>query len=164
MMAWFATRPPRERALILVALVLGLGAVIWLFGVVPLREAKATAALSHASAARAHDVVIAARQQALLQREREMAGGSAPAAGVASGNLRTLVVQSARTAGLPLTRIQGDTEGAVSLTFEAVDPPLLFGFLLDLESRFGVVVQRASLTQDPDGTVRAVVEFGGGEG
>ncbi len=162
MTEWFSARPLRERVLIVLALGLALVALAWQAILVPVREARSSAAVRYEAAARLHQGVVVAHQKALLEQGQAAAGsGQQP---VATDNVRTLVVETANAAGLPLTRIQGNGTDTVSLTFEAADPQMLFGFLIDLQSRFSLIVQRASLTQDPGGTVRAVIEFGDGEG
>ena len=154
-MAYWTSRPVREKALIGVAILLA-GLTLLQFAFVrPLMAARANASLALETASRQLDVVTAE----LMAGPHVSAGTGLAQAG--SGNLRSDLLQLANGRGLAVSRLQAAEDGRLILQFEQTVPTLVYTWLADAEKRFGVTPERVSMFAEADGTVRASFEFSG---
>jgi general secretion pathway protein M len=142
-MTWWRRLSQREQLLVAIMLVLLLGVGLWLGIVRPLaalrddlttRQTMADATLT--------DVTSMGRQ---IRTARATAGPQLP--------LLERVRTSADAAGLTLEQLEKAGDGSVTLRIAAVRSPALLGWLADLETRQGVVVDRLSATRNDDASL-----------
>jgi len=151
---WWQTRQPRERRLLTVGAVLVAGVALVQGAWLPLERARQRAADDHAAA---RTLLAGVEQAAALARQ---AGAQAARHGDAP--LRATVIETARGAGLTITRLEPQGE-ALAVWLDAVAAPALHGWVLALGDTHGIRVARASLRRNDDGaTVRAQLLFRGG--
>jgi general secretion pathway protein M len=148
---WWRSRTPREQRLLLV--MFGLLAVVlaWLLVVRPLGDALSAAKERHGAA-----VVALAEAKARAAAIGE-AQGSRPS--VLSGPLDALISQSATEAGFPVTRLDREGAGRVTLVVSAARPQALFGWVNEMESARGVIVERLKASANSDQTLSVQVTF-----
>lgn len=147
---WFGGLQSRERQLVSVAAVI-LGAAVLFLLVEPLFKAtdRARQRVDEKS------LDLAALQQA---RSEVQALGGVRAANTQKSPLVVIIDRSSSSAQLApfLKRNQPDGDNAIRVTFEAAPFVRLVDFLVDLESRHGLVLSNATLNKaDTQGTVNA---------
>lgn len=155
LLAMWHARPPREQMLLSVlgALLIGLG--YWLLVLAPAR----------AGAQAARDRYVAA-SESLMEVEAGVArisGLSGVAANTGPGNagsLRAELARSAEAAGLKITRLQPDNDGAVAVWLEPAPPPAVFAWIGGLYRDGGISVKRLSLAKGENGLAQAQIAFG----
>jgi len=156
MMQYWTERSDREKALLALAGALVIVALAQ-FGIVrPLTAARAEASLALEAASRQLDVVSAELAARTTQ-------GGAPGAAVSSSqNVRADLLQLANARGLSVSRLQTTDEGRLILQFEQAAPTLVYAWLADADTSFGIVPERVTLFAETGGYVRASFEFNGG--
>lgn len=145
---WWRARAPRERvllALMVVALALFVG---WYGLVAPLLSWRDAAAGRRADAALA-----LARVEADLAEIAALRQARTP-----NRDPESMLLDSAREAGVAVSRHRRDDSGARVLGIDAVDAPALFAWLDVLRSEHGVGPQRL-LLEKADGRLRAELVF-----
>lgn len=158
MMNWWMERTERERWLL--AGVGGLLALLmlWQFFYRPVVDYHRDAEQSYAAAQdRLEDMQQAASQVAALQGR---SSGEARDAGGQS--TRSLVMASAQAAGLAVTRLQPGEDDSLTVWIDDADARLVYDWLVALQEKFGVSVQKASLSaNDGAATIRAQLQLAG---
>ncbi|MFN3910540.1 type II secretion system protein GspM, partial [Hyphomonas sp.] len=76
---------------------------------------------------------------------------------------RTALVELARRRGIEISRLQTRDDGNIVLQIETAPAPLVFAWLMEAEQSFNASPVRANMSEDGAGTVRASVEFEGGQ-
>ena len=143
--AWWRLRSLREQRLLLVMMALFAITILWLGLVRPLGDRLAAARGRHASAVLALAAVRAQADSiaALEHRAR-------PPVGLAVG---TLVQRAAGEAGFADAVVAPDGVGRADVTIPAVRTPTFFGWIADLQRRYGLVVDRLSVRTNSDATL-----------
>lgn len=144
-------RAPREQMLLAVLGMLLAGLGYWLLVFSPSRAA--------AQAAQARFV---AASQSLLEVEAGVAALSGTAAAPAranGGSLRAELARTAEAAGLKITRLQPDNDGAVAVWLEPAPVGALFGWMAGLSQEQGIVVKRLTLAKGEAGLAQAQIAF-----
>jgi type II secretory pathway component PulM len=141
MMDRFNQFAPRERAILVVGVLLAVTIVLWSFVWSPLRDGTNELNAS---------IGESARQLVDLRRAANLQSSSAPA--FASGSAPTLlflVDETARPLGLAasFTRTSPDGADAINLTIRDARFERLIGWLIDLEQNHGVSVATTSFTR-----------------
>lgn len=151
---WWASRTPRERALlgVLAALILAIG--FWYGLVAPLRRAE-TAAQDR------HDRAVA-RLLAVSASTQEVAALQTRATGPSGGVLAGAVTQTALANGVVLSQQTLSPSGDLVVTVATADPAAAFRWIASLQRDHGVEIQALALNRNPDRTLRLQVRFGGG--
>lgn len=147
---WHA-RAPREQKLLAVLGVLLAGLGYWLLVLAPAR-----------AAAQAAQVRFVAASASLLEVEAgtaQLLGGSAAPARVNGGSLRAQLAQSAQAAGLKITRVQPDSDGAVAIWLEPAPAGSVFAWMGGLYREKGIAVKRLTLAKGEAGLTQAQVAF-----
>lgn len=142
---WFEALEPRERALVSLAAALLVVVIIYLAGLKPLLDQTAR------SAAQVAD------QQQLLDELSQLAARRGPQQGAAAdvqGSDQSLVLvvdRSTRSQGLAayLKRNQPDGADSIRLRFEDAPFDNLLGWLVELESRYGIAAVAANIDRSP---------------
>ncbi len=150
MRAWFDDLQPRERGLVSIAAVVLAAAVTFLL-FEPLFTATGRA--HQRVAEKTADLEALARARAEVQ-----ALGGVRAANTQGSPLVVIIDRSSSSAQLApfLKRNQPDGDNAIRVTFEAAPFIRLVDFLVDLETRHGLVLSNATLNKaDTQGTVNA---------
>jgi general secretion pathway protein M len=146
---WWRTRSLREQRLLLA--MFGLLAIVlaWLLIIRPLGDALSQARERHGRAVLA---VAEARAQA------QAITGLNRSAPVDQGvPVDTLISRSATEAGFPVTGIQRENSGAATVTIQSVRPQAFFGWVNQMESRNGLIVERLSATTNSDQTLAVTI-------
>lgn len=144
-------RAPREQMLLAVLGVILLAMGYGLFVLSP----------AH-SAARAAKARFAAAAVSLREVEAGLAqlSGVAPALKRAQGgSLRSELARSAQAAGLKVTRLQPDSEGAIAVWLEPAPPAVVFGWIGTLSREEGISVRRLTLSKGEAGQVQTQIAF-----
>ncbi|MFM6853736.1 MAG: type II secretion system protein GspM [Sphingopyxis sp.] len=144
--SWWATRQPRERALIAVAAALTGAVLLWY----PMASAMAGADARYAQMVDQHAAMttrIATLNQ--LKQDRRRDAGTAISR---DGALNMIVAQSAAERGFTLSRNDAAGDDAVSIAIANGRAPGLIGWVATLEEQ-GLVTTELSLRPNPDGTV-----------
>lgn len=152
--AWWESRTPRERVLLLImaALIAAMG--FWFAVVAPLRNAEAAAEERYARAVtRLMSVSATTEEVAALQAVRS--------SGASSQALAQVVVQTALANGVALSR-QTPAPGGLAVTIETADPGSAFRWIASLQRDHGVSVSILVLGRNPDRSLRLQVKFAGG--
>lgn len=159
MMEWLQERSPREKALLIGAIILTAIILFTLIVVGPVLRANSDANLRYQNTARALDSVVLGINQIQAAQVR---GRSEVASAVLSPDqIRARIVASAQTTGLAPTQLRNESDGSVSAVFRDTDSRLLFAFLQLLSTREGVTPKVATLTRTENGLVSATFEFVG---
>jgi type II secretory pathway component PulM len=148
MSAWWDARTAREKVLLLGAAALAAVIVYWQLLFTPLHQAAEDAQRRHAVAVADLRAVEAARA----------ALDAAPAQAPRISSVRA-ELRSAADAGLVLSRMQPEANGAVTVWFEPAPAPVLFGWIAQLSRERGVSVSRIAVEQAGEGRVQAQATF-----
>ena len=150
---WWRGRTSREQRLMLAMFAL-LGLVlVWLLIVRPLGDARSRAYERYADAALA---LAEARAQARLISTFER---SAPASlGEPIGDLLS---RSATEAGFPIARLEPEGPNQATLVLASVRPQAFFGWVAQMESSRGLIVERLNATTNSDRTLSVQITFRG---
>lgn len=155
MIQFWSSRSPRERMLILAAAVI-VGLLLLSTSVVrPLRAAHLEASTMLLKSASTLELVDQAAQSARAE------GKARPR--LSDAELRTALVELARRRGIEISRLQTRDDGNIVLQIETAPAPLVFAWLMEAEQSFNASPVRANMSEDGAGTVRASVEFEGGQ-
>lgn len=148
---WWRTRTLREQRLLLAMFGL-LGAVLaWLLILRPLGDALSEAREWHGDAVIA---VAEARAQAAAIAQLQNAAPVRLSAPVA-----TIVGQAATAAGFTPTRVEAEGGDRVTIVISAVRPQAFFGWVGQMESGQGLIVERLSATANSDQTLAVEATF-----
>jgi len=135
-------RTPRERTLIYGLIGLSVFFVIWMLLIGPLMSAKTIAQSQQAGAFR--DLQVVRSGAAILQ----------PVSSAPQQKLdQTLLVQKTREAGVNLSRLQPDPNGALRIWSEAIESAKLYSFLQTLTQSYAVNITRIQIDRRDDGLV-----------
>jgi general secretion pathway protein M len=130
---------------------LGLSAIVlvWLLLVRPLGDSLSAARERHAEAAR--ELAEARAQAALISSlERTSPGPQQEPVDV-------LISRSATEAGFPIARLEREGSNQATLVLGSVRPQAFFGWLGQMESSRGLIVERLSATTNSDQTLSVQV-------
>lgn len=149
--SWWRTRTLREQRLLLA--MFGLLAVVlaWLLIIRPLNDALSEARERHGRAAQA--VAEARAQVELIQNLQR-----APATPLA-GPLDSVISQSATEAGFTVSRVEREGANSATMVVDAVRPQAFFGWVDQMESSRGLIVERLRATANSDQTLSVQVTF-----
>lgn len=150
--AWWSLRSPREQRLLLVMAALFVLVFAWIGIIRPLGDGLADAQARHG---RAIIALAAARDQADAIRALERGAVATPAIA-----LPELVDRAAREAGFPAAVAVPDGNGA-RLTIPAVRAQAFFGWVADVERRYGLVVDQLTVRTNADATLAVEVGLRG---
>lgn len=146
-------------------LIYGAGALLLVFLLVflvfnPLRSARDSADQFEADAERQFIEVSALARQAKSLRGNgsEAAGGRRLERDVST---RVLISRSARSAGITISRIQPNDNGALTLWIDSVASQSFYVWVRGLDEDYGLAPDNVSLQSQPSGTLRAQIQFPG---
>jgi general secretion pathway protein M len=142
---WWRELSRREQRLLLVLGALFVLVLAWLLVLRPLGDRLATARERHNEAV----IALADARAAAAAIGRLEKSSPAPL----GGPLEQSVSQSASAAGFQLSRIQSDGAGRVTLAIEAARPQALFGWVGEMETARGLVVERLTASSNSDRTL-----------
>lgn len=148
---WWRTRTLREQKLLLAMGALAIVVLAWLLVVRPLNDALSEARERHGAAALA---LAEARAQAAMVSGLENAR---PAD--LGGPLDSLLMQTASEAGFQVARIDRAGAYQATLAIDAVRPQAFFGWVNQMESGRGLIVERLRATTNSDQTLAVEVTF-----
>ena len=148
---WWRGRTTREQRLLLVMFALLALVLAWLLIVRPLNDALSGAKERHGAA-----VVALADAKARAAAIGE-AQSDRPA--VLNAPLDVLISQSATEAGFPLTNLQREGTGRATLSVASARPQAFFGWVAQMESARGLIVERLRATTNSDRTLAVEVTF-----
>ena len=141
-----SSHTPRERGLILAAiLLLGVFAV-WQFGIRPVLAQKTAAMQNQQMALRDLDIV----QRGLPSLS------SAPQSAKAPFD-RAAVISEARNANVAISRVQPAPDDGLQVWFEDTEAPNIYRMLSQLTSQYNVTIVRVQMTRRDTGRVSAQV-------
>lgn len=154
--SWWADRTDREQRLFVAAGALAALLAAWQLVLAPLTQLRADARAGLSAAERTLAAVEAGAREIGAARAASDGGARDQAP------LSTVVVRSARTVGLALTRTEPQQDGGLSVWVEDVRAPVFYAWLAEMERSAGVGVRRAAVQRDgPDGRLRANVVLAG---
>ena len=156
MIALWEARSPRERLLLLDALVLAISLIANLLVVSPLRQARADAFANLSVSSRTLDALSVALPDVSSEE------GSRAAAVLPAEQLRSRLVDIATEKGISVSRLQTGQDGEIVIHFDSATAPLIFSWLSQAENETGAKPQHVSIFSGQDGAVRASFEFRGG--
>jgi type II secretory pathway component PulM len=142
---WWRARTLREQRLLGFAGLLLTGMVLWLGVARPLNRTLDSVRERHALALRALGEALA---QADAIRKLQQAPRATPAA-----PLLPLLRRSAEEAGFGAVRVAPEGPGAVRLVIGAARPQVVFGWLITLARRQGLVVHELKARANSDATI-----------
>ena len=148
---WWRGRTTREQRLLLVMFALLAVVLLWLLIVRPLGDALSRARERYADAALE---LAETRAQARLIGQLESNGPTRLAEPIDS-----LVNRAATEAGFPVARLDREGEGQATLVLASVRPQAFFGWLSQMESGRGLIVERLNTTTNSDRTLSVQVTF-----
>jgi general secretion pathway protein M len=149
--AWFRSRSAREQKLILAMLALAALVLAWLVVVRPLGDALAAARERHGAA-----VVALAEARSRSETIGRLEKSRPPAL---VEPLAEALSRAAAEAGFPLSRIEPEPTGAVTLAFAAARPQAFFAWVEAMERGRGLIVERLTATSNSDRTLSVQVTF-----
>jgi general secretion pathway protein M len=149
--SWWRTRTLREQRLLLATAGLLALVLAWLLVVRPLGDALATARERHGEA-----VVELAEARAAAAAIGRLEG-DAPS--TLPGPIDTMINQSAADAGFQVARIDREGANRATLAIAAARPQAFFGWVGQMESDRGLIVDRLSATANSDKTLAVQVTF-----
>lgn len=149
--AWFRVRSRREQRLILAMLALAALVLAWLLVVRPLGDALAAARSRHAAA-----VIALAEARSRGEAIGRLEKSRPPPLGEPLGGM---LARAAGETGFPLSRIETEAGGAVTLAVAAARPQAFFAWVDEMERVRGLIVERLSATSNSDRTVSVEVTF-----
>lgn len=143
--AWWRERTRREQRMLLILGALFALVLAWLLVVRPLGDRLADARERHNEAV----IALAEARAAAAAIGRLEKARPAPLA----GQVEQAVAQSATAAGFQLSRIQPEGPNRATLSIEAARPQALFGWVSEMESTRGMIVERLTATSNSDRTL-----------
>ena len=146
---WWRGRTIREQRLLLAMLGLSAIVLVWLLLVRPLGDSLSNARERHAEAARE---LAEARAHAALISSLER---TSP--GPQQEPVDALISRSATEAGFPIARLEREGSNQATLVLGSVRPQAFFGWLGQMESGRGLIVERLSATTNSDQTLSVQV-------
>lgn len=149
--SWWRGRTVREQRLLLVMFALMAIVLLWLLVVRPLGDASSRARERYADAALS---LAEARAQARLIGQLER---SAPAS--LNEPVDALVGRSATEAGFPVASIGAEGQNQATLVLASVRPQAFFGWVAQMESARGLIVERLNATTNSDRTLSVQITF-----
>lgn len=149
--AWFRGRTRREQRLLLAMLALAALVLAWLLVVRPLGDSLAAARERHGAA-----VVALAEARSRGEAIGRLEKSRPPPLG---GPLADMLARAAGESGFPLSRIQTEASGAVTLAMASARPQAFFAWVEEMERGRGLIVERLSATSNSDRTLSVEVSF-----
>lgn len=144
MRSWWQQREPRERTMLTV-MCAAIAAFAWWYGAfVPLRHLRNDAREHHAMAA-----MQMARMKIELAHLAELQGRLPPRPTNLT-DVRKSVIESAKLAGMPITRDRDAAPGVLELESDSVSPKALFAWLDALRLRHGLAPSMLSVAKNGD--------------
>lgn len=137
---WWTEREPRERHLILTAIVISAAIVLYQFIFVPSQNFMAAQSQRYRTTLAEYSDVRSAA--ATAQSRAEPASSRQP--------LQSLLTNTAGLYGLTITRLSPAEDDGLNLWLDGVSPQLLYAWVGDLETSHGVRVGKASVRLDQD--------------
>lgn len=155
MREWFATLNQREQLSLVVMLVLVTLWVLYMFAWSPLAERRENLAMQNRAVAESLNRVDAMVSELIALRE---SGGANQQR---RRNLTSLISQSTRSLGLPVSRLQPNSRGEIQVRLENAPFDDMLGWLHQMEFAEGLLVHEVSITQSGAvGRVNATVRVG----
>ena len=148
---WWQTRTLREQRLVLAMLALLAIVLAWLLVVRPLGDGYAAARERHGAA------VVALAEARARAEEIERIQQRRPAALTAP--VETLIGQSASEAGFALSQLRAEGGNRVTVAMASARPQAFFGWVGQMESTHGLIVDRLSAGVNSDQTLAVEVTF-----
>lgn len=148
---WWRTRSLREQRLLLVMFGLAIIVFAWLLVVRPMGDALSNARERHGMAVQA---LAEARSNAALIASLQ---GAAPAA--IGGSVDMVVSNAAAEAGFPVNRVDRQGTNQATIVMDNVRPQAFFGWIGQMETGRGLIVDRLSATANSDQTIAVEVTF-----
>lgn len=148
---WWRTRSLREQRLLLAMISLAIIVFAWLLVVRPMGDALSNARERHGEAVQA---LADARSNAALIANLQ---GAAPVA--LGGSLDMVVSNSAAEAGFPVNRVERQGADQATIVMDNVRPQAFFGWIGQMETGRGLIVDRLSATANSDQTIAVEVTF-----
>jgi general secretion pathway protein M len=148
---WWRGRTLREQRLLLAMAGLLLLVLVWLLVIRPVNDSLSAARERHATA-----VVRLAEARAQAAAIRSLSG--APRSTLA-GPLTTVLSSAATEAGFPVSRVEPQGADRATMVLGNVRPQAFFGWVRQMESRNGLVVERMSATTNSDQTLAVQITF-----
>jgi len=148
---WWRGRTLREQRLLLAMFGLVALVLLWLLIVRPLGDARSRAHERYADAAVA---LAEARAQARLISELERGAPVSSAEPISA-----LVSRSATEAGFPIARLDPEGTNQATLALASVKPQAFFGWVGQMESSRGLIVERLTATTNSDRTLSVQITF-----
>jgi general secretion pathway protein M len=149
--AWFRSRSAREQKLVRAMLALAALVLGWLLVVRPLGDALAAARERHGAA-----IVALAEARSRSEAIGRLEKSRPPPLGEP---LADALSRAAAEAGFPLSRIQSEATGAVTLALAAARPQAFFAWVEQMERGRGLIVERLTATSNSDRTLSVQVTF-----
>lgn len=141
---WWDGREPRERLLLIVlGCLLGLFALIVLL-ILPAQSARADA-----------EVALERAKQDLTLVSRVIPGVSAGAPNARAPFDRSVLIRTAQSHGIKLTRVQPANDGSFAVWIDDAQTQDLYGLFSDLLSNYAVTLDRADVSADANGRLSA---------
>lgn len=153
---WWRDRSERERWLIGAMGVILVLVVLWLGIFRPIAAARDAAIARHAAAVAGLGEVQAMTGAIRRAEQRGAAARSVP--------LVELVSRRATEAGLSSETLETTGDGRVTMRIAAVRPTAILRWLAEVESRDGIIVERAGMTRNDDATVAVELSLRSGGG
>jgi general secretion pathway protein M len=148
---WWRTRSLREQRLLLVMFGLLFIVIAWLLVIRPLGDALSQARERHGRA-----VLAVAEARA---RAQAISGLETTAPARPNVPLDMLISRSATEAVFPVTGIEREGAGRATMTIQSVRPQAFFGWVNQMETRSGLIVERLSATTNSDQTLAVTITF-----
>jgi len=152
---WFATLNQREQLSVVVMGVVVALWVLYMFAWSPLAERRAGLAMQNTAVAESLNRVDAMVSELTALRASGGANQNR------RRNLTSLISQSTRALGLPVSRLQPNSRGEIQVRLENAPFDDILGWLYQMEYSEGLLVHEVSITQSGAvGRVNATVRIG----
>ena len=148
---WWRTRTLREQRLLLAMFGLSALVLAWLLIIRPLNDALSQARERHGAAVLA---VAEGRAQA-----EAIAGIEQAPPVTLEAPLDVLLNQSATEAGFPVARVEREGVNQATMVIQSVRPQAFFGWVDQMESDRGLIVERLTATTNGNQTLSVQVTF-----
>jgi general secretion pathway protein M len=158
MMIWWRSRTARERLLLGAAATLMAAALIWQLVLHPAISTLETAKFNHDRAAQT--LTRLDRIETLLKQGQIISPEPAPVSGQSLPAIEEAAVRMATELGLSPLPAQATDSAAIRFQLTNAPSQIFFKWVEQVEAGIGLAVISASLTQNPDGTLNAELEFG----
>lgn len=150
-MTFIQERSPRERMLLLIALVLLVCAGFWQFVLSPVLSAQESAQRQHSAAMRDYVIV----------RDGITSVGAATQSATGAPFERSAVLATARAVNLSISRLQPDDNGSIRVWLEDAQTAAVFRFLDTMTTDYAASIGRVQITRNNDGSVAAQITLQG---